>query len=430
MMNPDYILLFENEYVNSLYPFSVLHLQWELRVGALRLFEKVAKQFPKAKVLFSTRRKKHLELFLKKNELDNNLSGKGNILTLNAGILPCQEFWDELESSFLKAAFQSAIFVANDVPIAFYLSKEDIINPIQFDIEFFPLILQKYYDKLPKVNISIPKVVNFLWNAIEFNSYSVIDDFRFFKNNVDFDFFRTFDVKIIHESNVKIGNGTKISPLVVIDASDGPVIIGNNVNIHPFVTVQGPVYIGDNSLIKPNSYIYGGTSIGPVCKVGGEVENTIIHSFSNKQHDGFLGHSYICEWVNLGAGTITSDLKNTYESISVRIWNETFDTGRSFLGLICGDHTKTAIGTTFNTGTITGVCCNIYHNGLLPKFIPSFTWGGDRANSLIGSFEKTIETAKKMMSRRGKELLPEEVELLRLEYESTKGQRAINISKY
>lgn len=429
-MNPDYILLFENEYVNSLYPFSVLHLQWEVRVGALRIFEKVAKQFPKAKILLSTRRKKYSQLFLKKNDLDNNLNAKGNILILNAGVLPCKEFWDDLKFNFLKTPFQSTIFVANEVPIAFYISKDDIINPIQFDVEFFPLILQKYSDKLPKVNISIPKVFNFLWDAIEYNSYSINDDFRFFENNVDFDVLRSFDVKIIQEDNVKIGTGTKISPFVVIDASNGPVIIGNNVNIHPFVTIQGPVYIGENSLIKPNSYIYGGTSIGPVCKVGGEVENTIIHSFSNKQHEGFLGHSYICEWVNIGAGTITSDLKNTYESITVRIWNETFNTGKSLLGLICGDHTKTAIGTTFNTGTITGVGCNIYHSGLLPKFIPSFTWGGDKTNSQIGSFEKAIETAKKMMLRRNKELLPEEIELLQLEYESTKGKRAININKY
>ncbi|MGQ9819356.1 MAG: putative sugar nucleotidyl transferase [Candidatus Kapaibacteriales bacterium] len=430
-MNPDYIILFENEYVNSLYPFSVLHLQWEVRVGALRLFEKITKQFPKSKVLFYTRRKKYLELFLTKHKLNNKIVEKGNILVLNSGILPNEEFWSDLSSSYSKISIPSVVFLANEIPVAFFLSKDDIINPSEFDIEFFPILIQKYSDKLPKVSISVPKVINFLWDAIEFNPYSIADDFRFFENQIDFDSLRKSNVKLIHEKNIKIGDETKISPFVVIDASKGPVIIGNNVSILSFAVIQGPVYIGDYTLIKPYSYIYGGTSIGHLCKVGGEVENTIIHSFSNKQHEGFIGHSYIGEWVNLGAGTITSDLKNTYGSISVRIWNETFDTGRSFLGLICGDHTKTAIGTTFNTGTIAGVCCNIYHSGLLPKFIASFTWGGERTNSQIGSFEKAIETAKKMMLRRNQELLTEEIELLRLEYESTKEKRFLyDVKKY
>lgn len=429
-MNPDYILLFENDFVHSLYPFSVLHLQWEVRVGALRLFEKVQHQFPRAKILFSTQRKKYLELFLKKNDFDNKIGTKGNLLVINAGILPNKSFWEELNAVYLKSTSSSVVFFVNEVPIAFYMSTEDIINPIEFDLQFFPILLKKYSEKLPKGYLSTPKVINFLWDAIELNSFGIEDDFHFFDNSVDFDFLRRNNVKIIEEGKVKIGADSSISPFVLIDASNGPVIIGQKVKIYPFVTIQGPVFIGDYSVIKPNSFIYNGTSIGPVCKVGGEIENSIIHSYSNKQHEGFLGHSYISEWVNIGAGTITSDLKNTYDSVIVRIWNETFNTDRTFLGLICGDHTKTAIGTTFNTGTITGLCCNIFHSGLLPKFIPSFTWGGDRANSQFGSFERAIQVAQIMMARRNVKLLPEEIELLRLEYESTKGKKPLMINQY
>lgn len=423
-MNPDYVLLYENEFVNSLYPFTVLHLQWEVRVGAFKLYEKIQKEFPNSTILFSSQRKKYLQLFFKKTGFRNSLNQIGNFLVLNAGILPSKELWEDLKYNYKRASAKSVVFYVNNVPIGLFLDKSDVINPVDFDLEFYPILLRKYYEKLPKVFLSsFPKVINFLWDAIEYNSIAIADDFRFFKNFADLEKLRANNVSIIEKGRVKIGKETIIRPFVVIDASNGPVILGDNVHIDSFVKIQGPVYIGDHSQIKPNSFIHQGTSIGPVCKIGGEVENSIIHSYSNKQHEGFLGHSYICEWVNIGAGTLTSDLKNTYETVKVRIWNETFDTGRTFLGLICGDHTKTAIGTTFNTGTIVGAGCNIYHSGLLPKFIPSFTWGGDRLNSHIGSFDKTIETAKIMMARRNIELLPEEIQLLQLEYVSTEGKK-------
>ncbi|MFN3270874.1 MAG: glucose-1-phosphate thymidylyltransferase, partial [Candidatus Kapaibacteriota bacterium] len=132
---------------------------------------------------------------------------------------------------------------------------------------------------------------------------------------------------------------------------------------------------------------------------------------------------YIGEWCNLGAGTTTSDLKNTYESVTVRIENETFDTGRTFLGLICGDHTRTAINTSFNTGSITGICCNIYNSGLLSKYIPSFTWGGNKTQSTIGNFERTVKSIETMMARRGKSLLEEERQILEIEHKIQSNKR-------
>jgi UDP-N-acetylglucosamine diphosphorylase/glucosamine-1-phosphate N-acetyltransferase len=212
-------------------------------------------------------------------------------------------------------------------------------------------------------------------------------------------------------------------PGVVLNAEKGAIIIDENVTLQPFAYIEGPVAIRRDSLVKSGSFIYQGTTIGEVCKVGGEIENSIFHAFSNKQHYGFVGHSYIGEWCNLGAGTTTSDLKNTYESVSVRIENETFDTGRTFLGLLCGDHTKTAINTSFNTGTITGICCNLYNSGLLSKYIPSFTWGGQKTESTIGSFERTVRSIQAMMARRGKFLLDEELKILELEYKVQKSKR-------
>jgi UDP-N-acetylglucosamine diphosphorylase/glucosamine-1-phosphate N-acetyltransferase len=158
--------------------------------------------------------------------------------------------------------------------------------------------------------------------------------------------------------------------------------------------------------------MYGGTSIGPVSKVGGEIENSIVQGFSNKQHDGYLGHSYLGLWVNLGAGTNTSDLKNDYAPVRVTIEGEEYNTNSLFVGLFMGDHSKSAIGTQFNTGTAVGVSCNIFSGGFPPKWIPNFSWVGAKGVEPY-RYEKAIEVAKTVMHRRDQELPAEAEAMLR-----------------
>jgi UDP-N-acetylglucosamine diphosphorylase/glucosamine-1-phosphate N-acetyltransferase len=186
--------------------------------------------------------------------------------------------------------------------------------------------------------------------------------------------------------------------------------------------IQGPAFIGKGSVVKAHSSIYHDTSIGEVCKVGGEIEATIIHSYTNKQHDGFLGHSYIGSWVNLGASTNNSDLKNNYSSVSVLIKGKNVDTKSQFVGLIMGDHSKTAINTMFNTGTIVGVSSNIFGSGFPPRYIPSFSWGG---SDFIRNYdiEKCLEVARVVLGRRKIQLTQAEEELLRDVYEMTKHEK-------
>ncbi len=428
MMYPDFILLFENDYYRSLYPFYLLHLQWEVRCGALRLFEKVQQAFPNAKLLFHTKRETYYNLFLKKFSIANNSISRGNLLVLNSGILPESKLWSNFQSAYSEFLRQhtttkSCCFVVNEIPVAIYISADEMLNPTNFDITFYEILLNKYFEKLPKVSLPVPNVINFLWDAIELNSNAIEDDFRFFENHADFEQLKRQKVSLLNEDKIKIGKNCNIMPNVVLNASKGAIIIADNVTIQPFSHIEGPVAIGRDSIVKTGSYIYQGTSIGEVCKVGGEIENSILHAYTNKQHHGFVGHSYIGEWCNLGAGTTTSDLKNTYEPVSVRIENETFNTGRTFLGLILGDHSRTAINTSFNTGTITGICCNIYNSGLLSKFIPSFTWGGNKSQSTLGSYERTINSIQAMMARRNKLLLEEELKILELEYTLQKSKR-------
>jgi UDP-N-acetylglucosamine diphosphorylase/glucosamine-1-phosphate N-acetyltransferase len=217
---------------------------------------------------------------------------------------------------------------------------------------------------------------------------------------------------IINPEHLFVHPEVRIDSGVVLDCSEGAIIIEEGVRVMPHVTIIGPVFIGKHSIVKIGAKIYGGTSIGPVSKVGGEIENSIVQSFSNKQHDGYLGHSYIGQWVNLGAGTNTSDLKNDYSPIRVIIEGEEFNTNSLFVGLLMGDHSKSAIGTQFNTGTTVGVSCNIFREGFPPKWIPNFSWGG--ANGVESyRYEKAIEVAKTVMGRRDQELNVEAEAMLR-----------------
>lgn len=215
----------------------------------------------------------------------------------------------------------------------------------------------------------------------------------------------------------------EIDPFVVIDVRHGPVYIDVGAKIQAFTRIEGPCYIGrESQLFRTN--LREGTSIGPVCRVGGEVEASILQGYVNKYHDGFLGHSFISPWCNLGALTTNSDLKNDYSSVSVPLAGESLATGQMKVGCFLGDHTKTAIGSLFNTGTSAGVMCQILPAGeLLPKHIPSFTrlWHGEIVEGF--PLDTCLETARAAMNRRGIELTEAQERLLRDVYHVTRDER-------
>jgi len=175
--------------------------------------------------------------------------------------------------------------------------------------------------------------------------------------------------------DVYVAPGALVHPMVVIDAENGPVYLDEGATVHPFTRIEGPCYVGKKSLLL-GAKCREGNSIGPMCRIGGEVEESIIQGYSNKYHDGFLGHAYVGEWVNLGALTTNSDLKNDYSSVSVVLdGHNAIDTGSTKVGSLIGDHTKTSIGTLFNTGACVGAMCLISGTGKpLPKFIPCFAY--------------------------------------------------------
>jgi hypothetical protein len=211
-----------------------------------------------------------------------------------------------------------------------------------------------------------------------------------------------------------------ISSNVLFNDEDGPIIIEENVTIMEGAMIRGPVHICSGSVIKMGAKIYGPTVIGPYCKVGGEVSDSIFLGYANKSHDGFLGHSIVGEWCNIGAGTSSSNLKNDYSTI--KIWNydkqQFIDSKQQYLGLYMGDHSKSAINTSFNTGTTIGVNCNIFGAGFPRNFIPSFSWGGSQGLKNY-NIDKAIEVANKVMARRNVSFTQEYENLLRSIFDIT-----------
>lgn len=253
---------------------------------------------------------------------------------------------------------------------------------------------------LPNVKSALP-TWKYIWDLILNNAEQITADFAAAGQNGIEGTVEQPNAIRGSKKDVYVAPGVVIHPMVVIDAEHGPVYIDEGAEIHPFTRIEGPCYIGKKSILL-GAKCREGNSIGPLCKVGGEVEESIIHGHSNKYHDGFLGHAYVGEWVNLGAFTTNSDLKNDYSNVSVMLdGRHTIDTGSVKVGSLIGDHVKTSIGTLFNTGSYVGPMALIMGTGKpLPKYIPAFSWFIEGIVTKGFGKRKLYETAKMAMSRR------------------------------
>jgi UDP-N-acetylglucosamine diphosphorylase/glucosamine-1-phosphate N-acetyltransferase len=245
--------------------------------------------------------------------------------------------------------------------------------------------------------------LNRIWDIFTQNERAINEDFALLTSGKTSMAIPEF-VTAIAPENVFIAEGAIVNPCI-INASKGPVYIDNKAEIMEGCMLRGPIALGKNAVLKMGAKVYGATTIGEGCKVGGEVSNVVFFANSNKGHDGFLGNAVIGEWCNLGADTNCSNLKNNYDL--VKVWdeyeNKLINTGMQFCGLMMGDHSKSGINTMFNTGTVVGVSCNVFGSSFPDKFIPSFSWGA-AGETLTYDFEKAMETAERMMERRGIEL--------------------------
>ena len=300
--------------------------------------------------------------------------------------------------------------------------------------ESIEALLDSARAKLPAAEAEVPAskipVWNYIWELILENPAQLIEDFATagrsgIEGTVEEPRAIRGDLK-----DVYIGAGASVHPMVVIDASEGPVYIAEGAEIHPFTRIEGPCYIGPKSILL-GAKCREGNSIGPMCRIGGEVEESIIQGYSNKYHDGFLGHAYVGEWVNLGALTTNSDLKNDYSSVAVTLEGKhPIDTGSTKVGVLIGDHVKTSIGTLFNTGAYVGAMALITSTGKpLPKIIPSFAWFIEGVVTKGFGKGRLYETAKKAMPRRGAQWTEADEAMWNEVFEMTQPERTVAVRK-
>jgi len=409
------ICIFEdNRYTNFL-PLVYFRPVYELRCGAFSLREKLAMALPGTKQILHVR-----------SELAGYLSEEFTKLHINN--LPDDDIWfingrilaDENLAKFIKQKTgEQKVFLGGDDVGAVFIKKDSISD---FKKKLIESPIDKSIFKVLTAENFPFALINYTWELVHRTTSEIEKDFNRLKTAKRISGKLYPGVHLINKRNIIIGNGSIIKSGAVIDAENGPVIIGKNVTIMPNAVVEGPVFIGDNSIIKIGAKIYHGTSIGEYCKVGGEVEASIIQAYSNKQHEGFLGHSYLGSWVNLGADTNTSDLKNNYSTIRVRVNGQMIDSGSQFVGLTIGDHSKSGINVMFDTGTVVGVSCNIYGAGLPPKYMPSFAWGGEKEFTVY-DLEKSIDTMKHVMIRRNMKMSESYEKLVRKVFKDTMHER-------
>ncbi len=250
------------------------------------------------------------------------------------------------------------------------------------------------------------------WNLFQFNDKAIQNDYEMITNGRTSQQLSATNTIIGDVSNIFLEEGA-IVEAAILNASKGPIYIGSNAEIMEGSIVRGPLAMLDHSALKLGTKVYGATTLGPHCKVGGEVNNVIFQAYSNKGHDGFLGNALVGEWCNLGADTNSSNLKNNYGNISTYSFEKKseVETSTQFMGLCMGDHSKCGINTMFNTATVVGVSSNIFGADFPDKFIPSFSWGGKELVPF--KFEKAIEYSNNMMNRRGMQLSEAEIQILR-----------------
>ncbi|MDI6804670.1 MAG: putative sugar nucleotidyl transferase [Bacteroidota bacterium] len=416
------IYIFEDEGYQNFLPLTYFRPVYDLRCGALSLKEKIEKYLKNKVTGLHTRNELSgvtKESYPKK---DINNFPTDYSLFINGRIIADKNFFKEIK--FEKSIDQ--LFISGDTIVAAYLTPQTLESMKKYWLENpFPLFQVPNFKNILIHNINA-QVANYPWDLITFNGDEIGNDFFLLAKEMKG---KTIlgkihkGVHLLNRQNIIMDRESEIYPGAVLDASNGPIIIGANVLIMANSVITGPVYIGDDSIIKVGAKIYSNTSIGDSCKVGGEVDSTIIQSHSNKQHDGYLGHAYVGSWVNIGADTNNSDLKNNYSPIKVTINGKLINTGLIHFGTILGDHSKTGINMMFDTGSVVGVYCNLYGAGLPPRYIPSFTRGSGSGPLKTNSFEMSIDTAKIVMARRNVQLTKEYEELVKIVFDDTQTER-------
>lgn len=392
-------ILFGAQAREHLLPFTFIRPVADIRVGILTIREKWEKYLKKST---SSLTEPYLsEKYPLIKEADNIL--------INSSVFPDLTLIEEL-----KQLKPNQTLISGDILIAHRVSSDDIDN----------LEIELLEDVEPIHTKSKIKKLYQLKDIVELNDHQIVTDYPLITSGRESQAIPKH-VQVLCPENVFIEEGAQID-MAIINASEGPVYIGKDAHVMDGALIKGPAGIGEGSVVRMGAKVYGGSSIGPYSKLGGEIMSSVIFGYSNKAHDGFLGHSVIGEWCNLGADTNTSNLKNNYDE--VRLWDyaeQSFvNTGMMFCGTFMGDHSKCGINTMFNTGTVIGVNAQLFGAGFMRNFIPSFTWGSPSGFTTV-DFEKAIRVAQRVYARRKKEFTVTDERILKNVFDNTLGYRKI-----
>ncbi len=386
-------ILFDGNRRNALLPFTYTKPVADLRIGILTIREKWEHFLGSTTTTIS-------EDYL--SEKFPMVEAEENIL-INSSFLPNEKLVELIQN--LK---ENQLILKGEEIVAFHTTE------LQEEVDFDQYEIIDFNEECLTVENT--------WDIFAKNDKAIQADFELLTKDRDSQPIPK-SINVIAPENIFIEEGAQLE-FVTLNASTGVIYIGKNSEIMEGSVIRGPFALGEEAQVKLATKIYGATTIGPHCRVGGEVNNSILMGYSNKGHDGFLGNSVLGEWCNIGADSNNSNLKNNYEE--VKLWSyetERFEkTGLQFCGLMMGDHSKCGINTMFNTGTVVGVSTNIFGSGFPRNFIPSFAWGG--ASGFTNYLPaKALQTAKIVMDRRHIELTQEDEKILQHIFEETKKYR-------
>ncbi|MEW6015800.1 MAG: putative sugar nucleotidyl transferase [Candidatus Zixiibacteriota bacterium] len=406
------LIVFEDEAYRSFYPLTHIRPVFFLRPGIRNIFEQIRDSFPDYRPSLFCRPELG-ELVAEQVEVPvNEFTGHSGdqLLLINGRLRVNAEFASALNKANRNAILLSSGAIAA-VKVVDGLTAEEATDLKNGELGDFVARVRRRSETL---ELELP-LYHYLWDMVGAIDAEIATDFEFLRKQINNDIEslvaavkdgsiqRHFPgVHFIRPEQIYLAPSLHLSPTTVIDASAGPVFLGSEVKVEPLSYIVGPCYIGKGSMVTGGKI--SGCSIGAVCRVGGEVEETIIQGYTNKYHAGFLGHSYVGEWVNFGAMTTNSDLKNNYTPVKVAVNGKEVDTGSLKVGSFIGDFTKTAIGTLLNTGINIGISCNLVSDSLVvDKEIPDFTWYSMR-HKMEYSMAKALDTIERTMARREKKL--------------------------
>jgi len=415
------IAVFEDEVAANFHPLTLNKPIYMLRCGATMIYEKMVDGFGGKCVLFTREplskvvrdRASGLDYVVGVDDLEALALG-GDVLLVNGRWL--------FDGRLLR--IDDEVLAVKGGELVYAHVKGANMRKLVAGCGGLSDLIKKLRSELSTVRLDDAELLRYPWDLIEHNHRQLRRDFERVKSRGSWrEELGMPGVYLVGEKeDLLISRTARVYPCTVLDSSEGPIIIDDDAVIMPHSYVKGPCYIGKRSWITGGKI--SGTSIGPVCRVGGEVEDSIIHGFSNKYHAGFLGHSYVGEWVNLGALTTTSDLKNDYSSVEVPVGGRLVNSGKIKVGAFIGDHSKTSIGSLLATGSVIGVMCNLVTSGEpYPKYVPSFTWYVKGQVRDWIDVELMIKSAERMMSRRGVKMSHAEKILYRQLYEETRAER-------